>query len=127
MLQKNEVLSVLSSVVNNIHKIYNPDVLKSVLHGIYRTVGTFDVRDQNAINIHNYIYIYEIYILLPRQQFDVVRCIFSSSCYVMSQYTELLATNLGLARQLLFAKTNVHTLEDQIEELKLETSNLNLM
>ena len=44
--------------------------------------------------------------------------------YVMPQHTELLAANLELGRQLLFAKTNVITLEEQIEKLKLETSNL---
>ena len=47
-----------SSVVNNIRKIYNPDVVKSVVYGKYRTAGTFDVRRQNAINIYIYIYIY---------------------------------------------------------------------
>ena len=48
---KAEVSTLFSSVVNNIWKIYNPDVVKSVLYGKYRTVGTFDVRHLNAINI----------------------------------------------------------------------------
>ena len=52
---------LFSRVVNNPRKIYNRMFVKSVLYGKYRTVVTFDVRHQNAINIYNYIYILQDY------------------------------------------------------------------
>ena len=48
---KPEVSAFFAKVVNDTWKIYSRMFVNSVLYGKYRTVSTFDVRHQNAINI----------------------------------------------------------------------------